>query len=84
MRDCVAVADYHAVPHPRERRRTWTVGIAVGMVGVVGALASILTGHSPEPSRCDPGPAQTLLTRPVSPDTFTLDQCPRGVKYTIR
>jgi hypothetical protein len=85
MTDCIAVTHYNAVPHPRERRRTWTIGIALGTVGVVGALASILTGHSPEPSRCNPGPAQTILTRPVSSDTITLDRCPPGgVKYTIR
>lgn len=78
-------AAYSAVRHLRVHRLNRTIGIALGMAGVVAALASILIGHSPEPSRCDPGPAQTILTRPVSPDTITLDRCPPGgVKYTIR
>jgi hypothetical protein len=76
---------YSAVRHPGERRRNRAIGIALRMAGVVGVLASIFTGHSPEPSRCDPGPAQTIITRPVSPDTIALDRCPPGgVKYTIR
>jgi hypothetical protein len=76
---------YNAVGHPRERRRNWAIRITFGMAGVIGLLASLFTGHSPEPSRCDPGPAQTIITRSVSPDTIALDRCPPdGVKYTIR
>jgi hypothetical protein len=75
---------YNAVRHPCERRR-FAVRFAAGTFGLIGLLASVFTGHSPEPSRCDPGPAQTIITRPVSPDNITLDRCPPGgVKYTIR
>jgi hypothetical protein len=81
---------YNAAQHPHERRRTerrrtWTIrSITLGMVAVVSLLACMFAGHSPDPSRCEPDSAQTIITRPVSPDTFTLDECPPGVKYTIR
>ena len=90
MMDCTArLTDffpaYNAVRHPCERRR-FAVRFAVGTFSLIGLLALIFGGgHSPEPSRCDPGPTQTIITRPVSPDTIALDQCPPGgVKYTIR
>jgi hypothetical protein len=40
MTHCIAIAGYSAGPHPRERRRTWTIRIALGMVGL-GLIASI-------------------------------------------
>jgi hypothetical protein len=74
----------NAERHPRESRRTRTIGsIAVGILAV-GLLACLFAGHLPDPSRCEPGSGQTIITRPVSPQTFTLDQCPPGLKYTIR
>jgi hypothetical protein len=87
--DCAAqltdfISAYNAVRHSCERRRL-AVRFAAGALGLIGLLALMFGGHSPEPSRCDPGPAQIILTRPMSPETITLDQCPPGgVKYTIR